>query len=435
MKPNKYLAFLIRAGLVIPAFLLSTTSALPDTVSRYYSQAEPQLRIINGSKVTSLEYPWMANLQIASTDDPTDSSSCGGSLIHSQWILTAAHCFIGPDGSVIPGDKIQVTARLNTLNIEPADKTAIEVNSAKVYVHPQYNPDYGSSNNPNDYDMALIKLDREITEITPVVLNSNTTIAAGTRATIMGWGTTAIDPQSGQSIDPSNTLLSTTQQIVDNDSCNSIYGGGITENMICANGLDDNDTSDTCQGDSGGPIVVQQNNQWIQIGATSFGGTTTACGDPQTPGVYSNIAKMKDFIDQTIPSGISFVMLGSSDPNSDSTTNNSSNNSSGNQQGCAATTINSNLDLSIHCLVVDNTVYQTDLIFAPTQTESLAWNWSGQISTANCIANENCASISQTDETIHMPHIQADDGNKYSVDLKLYQIIPLGFRYQTHYRE
>jgi len=43
-------------------------------------------RITNGSTATRAQFPWQVALII------DDTSFCGGSLISSLWVLTAAHC-------------------------------------------------------------------------------------------------------------------------------------------------------------------------------------------------------------------------------------------------------------------------------------------------------------------------------------------------------
>jgi len=45
-----------------------------------------QQRICNGSPAVPCQFPWQVALII------DNSYFCGGSLISSQWVLTAAHC-------------------------------------------------------------------------------------------------------------------------------------------------------------------------------------------------------------------------------------------------------------------------------------------------------------------------------------------------------
>ena len=50
---------------------------------------------------------------------------------------------------------------------------------------------------------------------------------------------------------------------------------------------------DTCQGDSGGPLVCISSGSWIVTGVTSWG---YGCGDENSPGVYTNVAKYNQWI-------------------------------------------------------------------------------------------------------------------------------------------
>jgi len=50
------------------------------------SLKEPANRITNGLTATGAQFPW----QVALTID--GAGFCGGSLISSLWVLTAAHC-------------------------------------------------------------------------------------------------------------------------------------------------------------------------------------------------------------------------------------------------------------------------------------------------------------------------------------------------------
>ena len=66
----------------------------------------------------------------------------------------------------------------------------------------------------------------------------------------------------------------------------------LTSNMICAGG----GKVDSCQGDSGGPLVVIVKNTFTLAGITSWG---YGCGIRGSPGVYTNVAKYIDWIEQT----------------------------------------------------------------------------------------------------------------------------------------
>lgn len=105
---------------------------------------------------------------------------------------------------------------------------------------------------------------------------------AGSFAVISGWGKV----QEGGSL--SNNLRSVRLPIIDHAHCNKLYGGAITDRMICA-GIVPDGGKDACQGDSGGPMVY--NNELV--GVTSWG---IGCARPNFPGIYTNVYALMEFI-------------------------------------------------------------------------------------------------------------------------------------------
>ena len=79
---------------------------------------------------------------------------------------------------------------------------------------------------------------------------------------------------------------------ITNSECNTAYGGGITDSMICAGYLGEGG-KDACQGDSGGPFVCANGTKSVIAGVVSWG---YGCAEAQYPGVYARVTAALDWI-------------------------------------------------------------------------------------------------------------------------------------------
>ncbi|KAJ8976750.1 hypothetical protein NQ317_004302 [Molorchus minor] len=96
-------------------------------------------RIIGGSKTTIEQHPWDVSIQVSGTH------TCGGSVIDTDVILTAAHCITE---SKVKKGLYTVVAGITDLR----DEAPYTGNVARVIVHDKYNP------KTYDSDIAIIKV-------------------------------------------------------------------------------------------------------------------------------------------------------------------------------------------------------------------------------------------------------------------------------------
>jgi secreted trypsin-like serine protease len=278
-RPYRFLAAVfVLCGVVA---LLGFYLRLPAAVSLAAAPPEPVAptpRIVGGEEAPVGAYPWMTAL-VANNAPPAAGQFCGGSLIHREWVLTAAHCVTAGSQVDAPGT-IDIVVGLH----QRSQDNGIRRDLQAIVVHPNWNA------STMDYDVALLHLAQPIDGVALVTLAQAIDapiFEPGDTSRVIGWGATAWQGSS------SDVLLQVDLPIVDQQTCNDAYMGDITERMICA-GFPQGG-KDSCQGDSGGPLVVNDNSTWRQIGVVSWG---HRCAEPNFPGIYARVSVLYDWVAQ-----------------------------------------------------------------------------------------------------------------------------------------
>ncbi len=300
--------FLLMAALtavVVPAAQADEPAADPTA-----GITGPTTRIIGGGRVPTGGLPFTAALlytdgALMFPDGGTRHGDffCGATVLSPSWVLTAAHCIRDAYGDV-PGshpgpmgldyigpDDVEVLTGTTSLS-EQGGGQRLPV--AAIYKHPGY------TGIDNDFDFALIRLAQPTTapSISPIGPDEPRLEAAGTAATVAGWGLLA-DGKKPYDLQAVNVT------VIDPAVCRSIYYDGRTsdigeptefrsESMLCAGRLSGG--IDSCQGDSGGPLIAYTGGSHRLIGVVSWG---DGCAEPNLPGVYSRVSASRGWIDQT----------------------------------------------------------------------------------------------------------------------------------------
>lgn len=219
--------------------------------------------IVGGETASIANYPYAVYLV-----DNAGRQFCGGVLVSSSDVATAAHCAAGAR----PSDLRVVVGRQDMRT-----RDGVVARISAIWIAPGFtDPTKGD-------DFAVLRLDRSV-RYRPADLpeqGDESPYAEGTEATVLGWGRTS---EGGSR---SEVLRRATVPIISDARCSASYRLFDPAGMVCAGyprgGID------ACQGDSGGPLVVGD----MLVGLVSWG---EGCAQPGKPGVYTRISAYADAI-------------------------------------------------------------------------------------------------------------------------------------------
>ncbi len=253
------------------------------------AQANFQPRIVGGSDVDISVFPSTVAIIVNSRLDFADplfqAQICGGTLISSTWVLTAAHCMVNENSTFLPSE-ISILAGTTDLKSPVTNLTAV----SQVIVHQGYRGVVFGD------DIALLQLAEPAPA--PAIAMNTAVLTANENSFVVGWGSKTDISADGSGTFPS-ILQSARVPIQLATECAALpgqYRFVNAETQICAGFAQGG--VDSCSGDSGGPLYnVTKDGSMRLAGITSWG---DGCAIANQPGIYTDVAAYKNWIDDMI---------------------------------------------------------------------------------------------------------------------------------------
>uniref|UniRef100_A0A8C2GHH8 Zgc:112285 n=1 Tax=Cyprinus carpio TaxID=7962 RepID=A0A8C2GHH8_CYPCA len=215
--------------------------------------------IVSGNDSRPHSWPWQVSLKYY-------VHVCGGTLIHKNWVLTAAHCF--QNWRIVLG-KHQLK------RAESAERIFLL-----------------------DYDIALVKAATDIQSSNFIhyacLPRKQINLKPGHYCWVSGWGDTR------ENVSLAEALNQAQLPIIDYKTCRQkkFWGDHVRDSMICAGFRDTEGTPAACQGDSGGPLLCQVGrDRWEVYGIVSFG--PIGCTVENKPSVFNRTTAYIPWIEAT----------------------------------------------------------------------------------------------------------------------------------------
>ncbi|CAG5131063.1 unnamed protein product, partial [Candidula unifasciata] len=225
-------------------------------------------RVVGGFTADECEYPWVV-LVIAL------NSICGGSILDSRHIMTAAHC-VKDKLTNTPISPAAVRVRIGSSSVSLGRQFQV----INVITHPSHDP----GNKVNDIAVLTIGQDLVFSDcIKPLCLpEEGSDPKHADFCVVAGWGVTNV--ASPNSIP---YLQEAELPIVDQELCQRRYGSDkVNEQTFCAGDYYSGGI-DSCQGDSGSPLMCKVGGRFIAQGIVSNG---LGCALPTYPGIYTRVS-------------------------------------------------------------------------------------------------------------------------------------------------
>ncbi|XP_069873516.1 probable threonine protease PRSS50 [Dipodomys merriami] len=230
-------------------------------------------------------WPWMVSVRANGTH------ICAGTLIASQWVLTAAYC--------LTYSNVNYTVRVGSPWLDEVTEKTADVQVLKVLVHRRYRSERYWSWVGRSHNIGLLKLQHTLKysdHVWPICLPGlEFEVEDKAVCAVTGWGYSRAEGVWPQF----RTIQEREVVILNSWKCEDFYHRSaripsliriITPQMIC---VSDINREDFCYESTGEPLACNVDDTWYLVGLVSWG---AGCEKTDSPPIFLKVSSYQSWI-------------------------------------------------------------------------------------------------------------------------------------------